>query len=89
MSAKVAKILMYLINPLGFLIVFLVNKDLFQDEGVKQHANQALICLFGCILGFLIIPAIAAAVFAIWGLIKAIQDDDTPLPLIGGWRIIK
>ena len=50
--------------------------------------NQALICnIVGTVIP--VIGTTVAAVFAIWGLIKAIQDDDEPLPLIGNWTIIK
>lgn len=89
MSAKVAEILMYLLGPLGILIVFLANKELFQEEGFKQHLNQVIIITIGYVLSCLVVTAIAAFVFQIWGLIKAIKEDDSPLPLIGNWRIVK
>ena len=88
MEGKTAKIVNY-ITWIGWLIVFFAGKDAWQnDEGVKQHLNQGLICL---ILAFIPIgiTQIASLIFAVWGIIKACQDDDTELPLIGSWRIIK
>lgn len=86
MTGKTAKIVSY-ITWIGTLIVFLTgaHKD---DEGVKQHLNQGLICAIGSILPTGI-TQLAALVFAIMGIVKACQDDDTPLPLIGTWTLIK
>lgn len=86
MSAKIAEILMYWLGPIGILIAYLANKDLFQEEGFKQHLNQAIICFLGTLI---VITSPVAVVFAIWGIVKAIQEDDSPLPLIGNWRLVK
>lgn len=86
MSTKTAKIVSYL-TWIGLLIVFL-NGDVKNDEGVKQHMNQSLICVIACIIP-LGITQLAALIFMIMGIVKAVNDDDTPLPLIGEWRIIK
>ena len=86
MTTKVAAILMYWLGPVGILIAYLVNKELWADEGFKQHLNQAIICFIGACL---IITSLPAFVFAVWGIIKAIQDDNSPLPLIGNWKLIK
>ena len=91
MDAKMAKIILYVASWFGFgflalLILGLAFKDLFQDEGYKQHFNQVLICNIACVL---IITYPVALVFLVWGFIKTLQGDDSPLPLIGGWRIIK
>ena len=52
MDAKTAKIILYVASLIGFgaialLIIGLAFKDLFQDEGYKQHFNQVLICNIG------------------------------------------
>ncbi len=91
MDAKTAKIILYVASLIGFgaialLIIGLAFKDLFQDEGYKQHFNQVLICNIGYLL---IITSPVSVVFLVWGLIKVFQGDDSPLPLIGGWNIIK
>ena len=86
MNIKTAKILSY-ITWIGWLGSFL-SGDKENDPGLKQHLNQALICNIAAIIP-IGITQLAAAIFGIWGLIKAIQDDDEPLPLIGTWTIIK
>lgn len=86
MSSKTAKILSY-ITWIGWLVAFF-SGDKDNDPALKQHLNQALICNIVAIIP-LGITQLAASVFAIWGLIKAISDDDEPLPLIGQWTIIK
>ncbi len=86
MNGKTARILSY-ITWIGWIIA-LVSGDKDNDEGLKQHLNQALICNILAIIP-IGITQIAASIFAIWGLIKAIQEDDEPLPLIGGLKIIK
>ncbi len=86
MSTKTAKIVSYL-TWVGLLIVFF-NGDVKDDEGVKQHMNQSLICVIASLIP-LGITQLAAFIFMIMGIIKACNDDDTPLPLIGTWRIIK
>lgn len=91
MNAKTAKIILYVATLLGLgvialLVIGLGFKDLMQDEGVKQHFNQVLICNIAYLL---VITSIVGVVFCVWGLIKALQDDDSPLPLIGNWCIIK
>ncbi len=88
MEGKTAKIVSYL-TWIGWLIVFFAGKDAWQnDEGVKQHLNQGLICIILAVIP-IGITQLASLVFVIWGIIKAVQDDDTELPLIGAWRIIK
>lgn len=86
MDGKTARILCY-ITWIGWIIAFATGgKD--SDEGLKQHINQALICNIVAIIP-LGITQLAALIFAVWGLIKAFQGDDEPLPLIGGLQIIK
>lgn len=92
MDAKTAKIILYVGGIIGLgivalLVIGLGFKDLLMsDEGLKQHFNQVLICMIACLTGIL---APVALVFLVWGLIKVLQNDDSPLPLIGNWNIIK
>jgi len=88
MEGKTAKIVNYL-TWIGWVIVFFAGKEAWQnDAGVKQHVNQGLICVILTVIP-LGITQVAALVFAIWGIIKAVNEDDSPLPLIGTWTIIK
>lgn len=86
MDKKVASIVAY-IGLLGFLISLLAaGEDVKANPGYKQHLNE------GLILGICdIIPVVnfVAFVFQILGIIRAAQDNDEPLPLIGGIKIIK
>ncbi len=87
MSAKVAKILFWLLGPIGLLIVFLVDKSLLQDQGVRLYANEMLIWYIASIvLCWTIIVPIAVLVLWVMGLINIIQDKDDPLPVIGNWN---
>lgn len=87
MSPKVAKILAY-IGPVGWLIAFLAGDK--TDEGVKQHLNQALIPAMLSVFGnVVVVGGLFGFVFCVIGLIRAIQDNDEPMPLFGGIQIIK
>ena len=74
MTGKTAKIVSY-ITWIGTLIVFLVgaHKD---DEGVKQHLNQGLICAIASIIP-LGITQLAALVFAIFLIVTFAAFDET------------
>lgn len=89
MNKKVTSIVAY-ITIIGWLIAFLAG----DKEGAKQHLNQALVLaivelvvswipFIGGILG------LVCFVFQIWGIVKACQDDDSPLPLVGGIQLLK
>ena len=86
MTGKTAKIVSY-ITWIGTLIVFLTgaHKD---DEGVKQHLNQGLICAIASIIP-LGITQLAALVFAIMGIVAACKEEEKPLPLIGKIQLLK
>ena len=81
MNKKVTSIFANL-GPVFWLIGFLAG----DKEGAKQFLNQGLIP--GILLCIPVIN-IVGIVFCVWGLIKAIQEDETPLPLFGGINIIK
>lgn len=83
MDAKTTGIIAY-ITWIGWLVAFLAG----DKEGAKQHINQALIINIIAIIP-LGITQVIATIFLIMGLIKAIQGDDSPLPIIGSWQLIK
>lgn len=87
MDKKTAKIVSY-ITIIGWLIAFLaVKEDEKQDAGLKVHLNQALIT---AIVGFIpVVGSVISLVYAVWGIINAVQDNDTPLPLTDKLQIIK
>ena len=81
MNKKVTSIFANL-GIIFWLIGFLAG----DKEGAKQYLNQAFI---PALLLFVPVINIVGIVFCVWGLIKAIQEDETPLPLFGGISIIK
>lgn len=90
MNAKVAKVVIWVFSLLGWLIVYLADKTLIEDEGVKLYLNEMLILtIASVVLSWTIIVPLAVCVFWVWGLIYIIQDKDEPLPLIGKWTLIK
>lgn len=96
MSAKAAKVVIWVFGLLGWLIVYLADKTQLQDEGVKLYLNEMIILsiasVAATILAIILIGGLiglAASVFWVWGLVYIIQDKDEPLPLIGNWRLIK
>ena len=98
MDKKVTGILAY-ITLIGWLIAFLAG----DKEGAKFHLNQALVLILvffvaslvvGFIPGFVgsILSAavsICQLVFWVMGLVSAIKEEEKPLPLIGGIKILK
>lgn len=62
-------------------------------EGAKFHVNQALVIFLFGLLG--VIPCIGwiweIFIFVCWimGLIAAINEEEKPVPLIGGIQILK
>ncbi len=54
----------------------------------KRTETQALICVILSIIP-IGITQVVALVFAIMGIMKAMNEDETPLPLIGGIELIK
>lgn len=88
MDAKVTGIVSYL-SWIGWIIAFFAG----DKEGAKFHLNQALVIfLFGLLS---IVPclgqiwAIFILVCWIMGLIAAINEEEKPVPLIGGIQILK
>lgn len=77
------------ITWIGLLIAFCTG----DKEGAKFHLNQALVIF---LFGFLcIIPCLGQIWFIflvvcwIMGLIAAINEEEKPVPLIGGIQILK
>ncbi len=88
MDAKTTSIVAY-ITWIGLVIAFCAG----DREGAKFHLNQALVVLLFSLLS--VIPCIGWiwGIFMIvcWikGLIAAINQEEKPVPLIGGIKIIK
>ena len=68
------------------IIFWLIGLLAGDKEGAKQYLNHAFV---PNLLLFLPIINLVGVVFLIMGLIKAIKNDETPLPLFGGITIIK
>ena len=95
MDKKVTGIVSYL-TIIGWLIAYLAG----DKEGAKFHLNQSLvlgICelvlyilnWIPIIRWFAWIISLALLVFWIMGLISACKEEEKPLPLIGGIKILK
>lgn len=88
MDSKTTSIVAYL-TWIGLLIAFLAG----DKEGAKFHLNQALVIWLFSLLS--IIPCIgwiwAIFIFVCWimGFVAAINQEEKPVPLIGGIKIIK
>ncbi|MBO4389462.1 MAG: hypothetical protein J5825_01225 [Lachnospiraceae bacterium] len=88
MDKKLASILAYC-TWIGWLVAFLApGEDVKANPGYKQHLNQGLILFIICFIP-IGITQLFALIFAVMGIIRAAQDNDEPLPLIGGVKIIK
>lgn len=88
MDAKTTSIVAY-ITLIGLIIALCAGFK----EGARFHLNQALVIwLFGLLS---VIPCIgqiwAIFIFVCWimGLIAAINQEEKPVPLIGGITLIK
>jgi uncharacterized membrane protein len=88
MDAKTTSIVAY-ITLIGLIIALCAG----DKEGARFHLNQALVIwLFGLLS---VIPCIgqiwAIFIFVCWimGLIAAINQEEKPVPLIGGITLIK
>jgi len=77
------------LSLIGLIIAFAAG----DKEGAKFHLNQALVITLFSLLG--VIPIVGTIwslfVFVCWilGLIAAINQEEKPVPLIGGIQIIK
>ena len=77
------------ITWIGLLIAFCAG----DKDGAKFHLNQALVIFLFSLLG--VIPCIGwiweifMLVCWIMGLIAAINEEEKPVPLIGGIRLLK
>ena len=88
MHTKTTGIVAY-ITWIGLLIAFCTG----DKEGAKFHLNQALVIFLFSLLS--VIPCIGwiwgifMVVCWIMGLIAAINEEEKPVPLIGGIHLIK
>lgn len=77
------------ITWIGLLVAFCAG----DKDGAKFHLNQALVIFLFSLLG--VIPCIGwiweifMLVCWIMGLIAAINEEEKPVPLIGGIQILK
>ncbi|MGN0131917.1 MAG: hypothetical protein ACI4AA_05720 [Lachnospiraceae bacterium] len=77
------------ITWIGLLIAFCAG----DKDGAKFHLNQALVIFLFSLLG--VIPCIGwiweifMLVCWIMGLIAAINEEEKPVPLIGGIKLLK
>lgn len=88
MDAKTTSIVAYL-TWIGFIVAVCAG----DKEGAKFHLNQALVILLFSLLS--VIPCIGwfwgifMLVCWIMGLIAAINQEEKPVPLIGGIKLLK
>ena len=88
MDARTTGIVAY-ITVIG-LIIAIVAGD---KDGARFHVNQALVIFLFALLG--VIPCLGQIwlifIFVCWimGLIAAINEEEKPVPLIGGITLIK
>lgn len=88
MDAKTTSIVAY-ITLIGLIIAFCAG----DREGAKFHLNQALVIWLFSLLS--VIPCVGwiwgifMLVCWIMGLIHAINQEETPVPLIGKIQIVK
>ncbi len=88
MDKKTTGIVAY-ITWIGLLIAICAG----DKEGAKFHLNQALVIFLFGLLG--VIPCIGwiweIFIFVCWimGLIAAINEEEKPVPLIGGIQLLK
>lgn len=88
MDKKTTSIVAY-ITWIGLIVAFCAG----DKEGAKFHLNQALVIFLFSLLS--IVPcvgwiwAIFMLVCWIMGLIAAINQEEKPVPLIGGIKILK
>ena len=97
-STKLFAVLSYF-SIVGWIISYVFRDK--EDVVVKHHLNQGLslilvevvlgiISKFGGIFAFISwIGGIAVLVFAIIGIVRALQLSTEPLPLIGDIRLVK
>lgn len=88
MDTKTTSIVAY-ITWIGLIIAFCAG----DKEGARFHLNQALVIFLFTLLGAIPcigqIWAIFMVVCWIMGLIAAINQEEKPVPLIGGITLIK
>ena len=88
MDKKTTGIVAYL-TWIGLVIAFVAG----DKEGAKFHLNQALVILLFSLLS--VIPCIVwlwgifMIVCWVMGLIAAINEEEKPVPLLGGIKLLK
>ena len=88
MNKKTTGIIAY-ITWIGWIVAFCAG----DKEGAKFHLNQALVILLFSLLS--VIPCIGwlwgifMLVCWVMGLIAAINEEEKPVPLLGGIKLLK
>ncbi len=82
MTEKTKQILAYVFGPIGGLVFFLLKDS---SKETKYHAAQSItIGVVGFLLGFVpfvkFVSSLAILVFAVMGIIKAVNEEDPKLP---------
>ena len=85
------------ITWLGWIVAFILRDK--NDPITHQHINQALnlniigvLVSVGYRIGGMVsniagIISIVALILTIWGIVRAVQMSDKPLPIVGNFRI--
>lgn len=97
MDKKVTGIVSY-ITLIGWLIAYLAG----DKEGAKFHLNQALVIILIGLVGGIVLSwvpfigsilkgalGLAQLVYMILGIVSAVKEEENPLPLIGGIKLLK
>ena len=88
MDTKTTSIVAY-ITFIGLIVAFCAG----DREGAKFHLNQALVIMLFSLLSIIPLVGWIWSIFMIvcWalGLVAAINQEEKPVPLIGGIKIIK
>lgn len=93
MDNKVTNIVAY-VTFIGWIVAFAMGNR----EECKFHLNQGLVLAIVCVLGSAIvgfIPLLGSifyvfeVIFAVLGIISAVNGEENPLPLIGGIKLLK
>ncbi len=96
-NTKLLSVISY-ITWIGWIIALLLRDR--NDDIVRLHLNQALVLnitaslaailmKIGGIFAFIgVLVNMATFVFAVWGIIRAVQGSREPLPYIGQFQIL-
>lgn len=96
-NTRLCSVISY-ITWIGWIIAFILRDK--RDQVTLQHVNQALnlnivgiLVSAGSRIGGVIgwaagIIALLALILTIWGIVRAVQKNGEPLPIVGNFRIL-